>query len=91
MLQSEAVLTMRVDDVMLGVLPFFHAAGFCSSICLTLHAGATVVTLPRFEFEVALALVEEHRVTLLPSAPPIVLGSPGTPRWTGSTCRRWSW
>ena len=33
-LQSEAVLTMRPDDVMLGVLPFFHAAGFCSSICL---------------------------------------------------------
>ena len=73
-LQSEAVLTMRPDDVMLGVLPFFHAAGFCSSICLTLHAGATVVTLPRFDFEAALALVEEHRVTLLPTAPPIVLG-----------------
>jgi acyl-CoA synthetase (AMP-forming)/AMP-acid ligase II len=72
--QSEAVLTMRPDDVMLGVLPFFHAAGFCSSICLTVHAGATVVTLPRFDLEAALALVEEHRVTLLPAAPPIVLG-----------------
>ena len=59
---------------MLGVLPFFHAAGFCSSICLTLRAGATVVTLPRFDLEAALALVEEHRATLLPAAPPIVLG-----------------
>ncbi len=72
--QTEAVLPMRADDVMLGVLPFFHAAGFCSSICLTLHAGATVVTLPRFDLEAALALVEEHRVTLLPAAPPLVLG-----------------
>ena len=91
-LQSEAVLAMRPDDVMLGVLPFFHAAGFCSSICLTLHAGATVVTLPRFDLEAALALVEEHRVTLLPTAPPIVLGlarHPAVDRF--DLVARWSW
>jgi acyl-CoA synthetase (AMP-forming)/AMP-acid ligase II len=71
--QSDAVLEMRPDDVMIGVLPFFHAAGFCSSICLTIRAGATVVTLPRFDLELCLQLVERHRATVLPAAPPIVL------------------
>ena len=72
--QAQAVLPMTAGDVMVGVLPFFHAAGFCSSICLTLRSGATVVTLPRFDLEACLQLVEAHRATVLPAAPPVVLG-----------------
>ena len=72
--QCHAVLAPTPDDVLLGALPFFHAAGFCSSVCLTLLTGATVVTMPRFDLEQALGLVETHRVTVLPAAPPIVLG-----------------
>lgn len=72
--QTWPVLAPTADDVMLGALPFFHAAGFCSSICLTVRAGATVVTVPRFELEPSLALIEQHRATVLPAAPPIVLG-----------------
>ncbi|MGY1615345.1 AMP-binding protein [Geodermatophilus sp. SYSU D00691] len=77
--QSRAVIAMRDDDVMIGVLPFFHVAGFCASICLTLDAGATVVTLPRFDLEAALQLVERYRATLLPSAPPVVLALARSP------------
>jgi acyl-CoA synthetase (AMP-forming)/AMP-acid ligase II len=72
--QGAALLAPRPHDVMLGVLPFFHAAGFCSSICMTLRSGSTVVTMPRFDLEGCLALIEAHRATILPAAPPIVLG-----------------
>ncbi|HVL85400.1 MAG TPA: AMP-binding protein [Pseudonocardia sp.] len=71
--QAQALLAPTPADVVIGVLPFFHAAGFCSSICLTLRAGATVVTQPRFDLEECLALVERHRATVLPAAPPVVL------------------
>lgn len=72
--QAQPLLAPAADDVMIGVLPFFHAAGFCSSICLTLRAGATVITQPRFDLEDCLRLVERHRATVLPAAPPVVLG-----------------
>jgi acyl-CoA synthetase (AMP-forming)/AMP-acid ligase II len=71
--QAWPLLRPRIEDVLVGVLPFFHAAGFCATICLTLRAGATVVTQPRFDLEACLGLVETHRATILPAAPPIVL------------------
>jgi acyl-CoA synthetase (AMP-forming)/AMP-acid ligase II len=72
--QARPLLAPTAEDVLVGVLPFFHAAGFCSSICLTLRAGATVVTQPRFDLEDCLRLVERYRATVLPAAPPVVLG-----------------
>ncbi|HXV93979.1 MAG TPA: AMP-binding protein, partial [Pseudonocardia sp.] len=71
--QTWPLLAPTTRDVIVGVLPFFHAAGFCSSICLPLRAGAAVVTQPRFDLEACLALVERHRATILPAAPPVVL------------------
>ncbi|WP_448625818.1 AMP-binding protein [Geodermatophilus sp. URMC 64] len=71
--QTEAVVELRRDDVLIGLLPFFHAAGCFAAICLTVHAGATVVTLPRFDLDACLRLIEQHRATVLPAAPPVVL------------------
>ena len=39
----------------------------------TLHAGGTVVTMPRFDVEQFLALIEAHRITAMVVVPPIVL------------------
>lgn len=72
--QTWPLLGPSPTDVMVGVLPFFHAAGFCSSICMTLRGGATVVTVPRFELETCLQIIERHRATILPAVPPMVLG-----------------
>ncbi|MFC5996675.1 AMP-binding protein [Pseudonocardia hispaniensis] len=60
-------------DVVLAVLPYFHVAGSFSGIFLALRGGATAVTQLRFDLEECLALVQEHRATILPVAPPIVL------------------
>jgi acyl-CoA synthetase (AMP-forming)/AMP-acid ligase II len=70
--QAGPLLALTPADVVLGTLPFFHAGGLSATICLALRAGATVVTVPRFDLEQCLRLVEAHRVTVLPAAPPIV-------------------
>ncbi|GEL19090.1 AMP-binding protein [Pseudonocardia asaccharolytica] len=72
-LQGEAWTAATPHDVVLAALPYFHAAGSFSGIFLALHGGATVVTQPRFDLEECLALIQEHRGTILPAAPPIVL------------------
>ncbi|HSJ47082.1 MAG TPA: 4-coumarate--CoA ligase family protein [Euzebyales bacterium] len=72
-LQSEAFLETSEDDVVIGVLPFFHIYGMTVIMNLALHNGATVVTMPRFDLEQFLGLHQEHGVTQCYAVPPIVL------------------
>jgi acyl-CoA synthetase (AMP-forming)/AMP-acid ligase II len=62
----------RADRV-LAVAPFFHAVGLIVLACRTLFAGATLVTLPRFEVEGFLAALQDHWITQSVVVPPIVL------------------
>ena len=68
------------EDVMLGVLPFFHIYGMTVVMSLALRAGATVITMPRFDLEVFLGIIETHRVTRVPVVPPIILALAKDPR-----------
>ena len=72
-LQADAAIGIRPDDVMIGVLPFFHIYGMTVLVNLALRKGATVVTMPRFDLDEFLRLMEEHRVTFACLVPPIVL------------------
>jgi acyl-CoA synthetase (AMP-forming)/AMP-acid ligase II len=72
-LQSAGALGLREDDIMLGVLPFFHIYGMTVIMNLGLHVGATVVTMPRFDFEPCLQLLEKYHVTFANVVPPMVL------------------
>jgi acyl-CoA synthetase (AMP-forming)/AMP-acid ligase II len=60
-------------EVFVAVLPFFHIYGMQVLMNGALRIGATLVTMPRFDLEQFLALVEEHRVTRAYVVPPIVL------------------
>ena len=71
--QVEAVDTSTEADVFIGVLPFFHIYGMTILVNLAAHRGATVVTMPRFDLEGFLGLVQEHRITRAFLVPPIVL------------------
>jgi acyl-CoA synthetase (AMP-forming)/AMP-acid ligase II len=71
--QSQAVLGFHEDDVVLAVAPFFHALGFNIVLPCSLAAGATVVTLPRFDFEGFLQAIQDHRATLTLVVPPVAL------------------
>ena len=59
------------DDrqVMLAILPLFHAYGLNVTILLPLMAGSTVVILERFTPRAVLDAIERHRVTTLVAVP----------------------
>jgi acyl-CoA synthetase (AMP-forming)/AMP-acid ligase II len=62
------------DDTIMGVLPFFHIYGMVVIMNMSLAQGATVVTMPRFDMEQFLELIQKHRVTRANLVPPIMLG-----------------
>ncbi|MFE6612869.1 AMP-binding protein [Amycolatopsis sp. NPDC057786] len=72
--QTAAGWRVTEDDVVAGVLPFFHAYGFTIIMNSALLAGATLVTAPRYSLDGFLRMVQEHRVTRAFLAPPMVLG-----------------
>ncbi len=72
--QSSPVMEYRDDDVALAVLPFFHIYGMQVLMNGLLAEGVTVVTMPRFDMEKGLELIQTHKVTQFFAVPPIVLG-----------------
>ncbi|AWW38994.1 MULTISPECIES: 4-coumarate--CoA ligase family protein [Streptomyces] len=71
--QLEPAITTGPGDRILAVLPFFHIYGLTALMNAPLRMGATVVVLPRFDLEQFLAAIQNHRITGLYVAPPIVL------------------
>ncbi|MGX1270686.1 4-coumarate--CoA ligase family protein [Streptomyces phaeoluteigriseus] len=71
--QLEPAITAGPGDRVLAVLPFFHIYGLTALMNAPLRKGATVVVLPRFDLETFLAAIQNHRITGLYVAPPIVL------------------
>lgn len=65
---------MKHDDVIIGILPFFHIYGMIVVMSMALRVGATVVSMPRFDLEQFLKILQDYGVTFAPLAPPIVLG-----------------
>lgn len=68
-----AHMDIRPDDVMLGVLPFFHIYGMVVVMGGALRMGATIVSIPRFDLEQFLGTIQKHRVTYMNLVPPIIL------------------
>ncbi len=57
------------QEVMLGVLPFFHVYGMTVSMNFGLALGAKLVLLPRFQIKQVVEAIERHHVTLFPGVP----------------------
>ena len=85
--QTQAAVGFGPDDVVVGVAPFFHAIGLNLILPCSLRAGATVVTMPRFDLAGFLELVQRHRATATVVVPPIVLALAGHPLSTATTSR----
>ncbi len=77
--QSNAMLEYESGEVALAVLPFFHIYGMQVLMNGLLAESVTVVTMPRFDMEHALSLIQEHGVTQFYAVPPIVLGLAKSP------------
>src|SRR5688572_22485679 len=73
LVQIQDAFPIEPDDVLVGVLPFFHIYGMTVIMNQGLWAGATIVTMPRFDLDQFLGLIEEHGVTRAYVVPPIAL------------------
>jgi PAS domain S-box-containing protein len=71
-LQMSALERMAETDVVMGVVPFYHAYGLNVVMNMALRTGATVVTLPRFEVQPFLDAAQRYAVTTAFLVPPIV-------------------
>jgi len=71
--QTLGSVTMQADDAFVAVLPFFHIYGMQVLMNTGLRAGATIVTMPRFDLEQFLSLHGQHRLTCAFVAPPMVV------------------
>lgn len=70
-LQIGRVWSLAPEDRWLGVLPLFHAAGIGLSLAL-LAAGGACVLQPRFDPTAAVAVIDEHRVTVCATFAPML-------------------
>ncbi len=62
---------LNADDVALGVLPFSHIFGLNVVLLATLRMGATVVLQRRFDADLSLQLIRQHKITTISGAPPM--------------------
>jgi acyl-CoA synthetase (AMP-forming)/AMP-acid ligase II len=61
------------DERIIAVLPFFHIYGLTVLMNQGLQWGGTVVSLPRFDLEQFLRVIQDEKITRAFVAPPIVL------------------
>jgi hypothetical protein len=81
------------DDRVIGVLPFFHIYGMVVIMGLALVEGATIVSMPRFELETFLKVLQDQQVTYANIVPPILLAlakHPVVANYDLSACARCS-
>ncbi len=65
---------LRREDVVFGGLPLFHTFGQTAVLNMALRVGASIVLLPRFDADDALALMVEHGATVFTAVPTMYVG-----------------
>jgi acyl-CoA synthetase (AMP-forming)/AMP-acid ligase II len=71
--QVSACWRLDDSDVVCAALPLFHIYGLSVLMNSALRAGATLITLPRFDLRTYLDVVERFGVTRGHLAPPVIL------------------
>jgi acyl-CoA synthetase (AMP-forming)/AMP-acid ligase II len=70
--QVSSRVRLSERDVLIALAPFSHIMGFAVTGVVPLCSGATLVTVPRFDFGHLLELIARHRVTVLVVPPPVM-------------------
>ena len=71
--QMATIGFVREHDTVVGVLPFYHIYGLTVILSLSMANGATVVSLPRFDLQQFLQVLQDYQVTVGNMVPPIML------------------
>lgn len=68
-MQSSPYRAQGADDVIMGVLPFFHIYGLNVVLGLSLFTGGSLLAIERFDPDSALEAIAKHGVTRIAGAP----------------------
>jgi acyl-CoA synthetase (AMP-forming)/AMP-acid ligase II len=71
--QFQPVVDLGEEETGIAVLPFFHLYGQVVLMAAALWQGGTLVTMPRFDLEQFLVMLQDYRVSRAAVVPPIVL------------------
>src|SRR2546425_808432 len=78
--QMEGNDAFSKDDTMVCVVPMYHLYGLHIVVNLGLSQGATIVTVPRYDLNQFLQVLEQYKVTVAPLVPPLVLALARAPQ-----------
>ncbi|XP_013419160.1 4-coumarate--CoA ligase 1-like [Lingula anatina] len=67
------------EEVLTGLLPFFHIYGQVVVMLTGLKTGSKIITLPKFQLEYYLETIQNHRATILHAVPPIIIALAKSP------------
>ncbi|HDR7792246.1 TPA: long-chain-fatty-acid--CoA ligase [Bacillus luti] len=67
------------EEVILGVLPFFHVYGMTAVMNLSVMQGYKMVLIPKFDMKMVFEAIKKHKVTLFPGAPTIYIALLNSP------------
>ncbi|KAL6341966.1 hypothetical protein AAG906_038212 [Vitis piasezkii] len=73
MVTMDEELMGEMHNVFLCFLPMFHVFGLAVVMCAQLQMGYTIVSMPKFDLDVALKSIEKYRVTHMWLVPPVML------------------
>lgn len=62
------------EEVILGVIPFFHVYGMTTVMILGVMQGYKMVLLPKFDVKTTLKTIHKQKPTIFPGAPTIYIG-----------------
>ncbi|MGE8206371.1 AMP-binding protein [Heyndrickxia sp. NPDC080065] len=62
------------EEIILGLLPFFHVYGMTAVLLLSVMQGYKMILLPKFDAETTLKTIQKQSPTLFPGAPTIYIG-----------------
>ena len=69
------------EPVVLGVVPMFHITGMLYSVLGSVHTGASVVLMPRWDRELAGRLISNYRISHWTCIPTMVIDLFGSPNY----------
>ncbi|AHG62958.1 AMP-binding protein [Advenella mimigardefordensis] len=76
---------IKPEDRYFSIRPFFHVAGSTLSILVSLSTGCCLLTLPKFDVSLALAMLQREKCTLTSGNDTIFLMLMGHPEFDAST------
>ncbi|HLR11450.1 MAG TPA: AMP-binding protein [Sporosarcina sp.] len=66
--------TKRGEEVVLGMLPFFHVYGMTTVLVLSVMMYQKMILMPKPDMDLALKIIEKQKPTLFPGAPTMYIG-----------------